>query len=396
MIALFLAPIYLLVNFYVYRRSVRWLGNFHWVLRHRAFQISYLVIYTFVSLSVVTSFLLPYSNFQRFLKALSNCWLGCFLYLLLFIAIADLIKILLQTAGRIPHRASANPRLFGISGSVVAVLAIGMSLYGMVHVADLKTTSYEVEVNKSCSSGDLTVALAADLHLGYNVGSRQVQRMVEQINAMQPDLVCLAGDIFDNEYEALDDPQAIIASLRSIQSRYGVFACYGNHDIDERLLAGFTFGNKADKSSDPRMDQLLKSAHVQLLQDESILIDDAFYLVGRRDAQKPGTWNGSRLSAKELTRQLDAKKPIFFIDHQPREFEEMAASGVDLDLSGHTHDGQIFPGNLTVNLTWQNPCGYLPVNGMHSVVTSGVGVWGPAMRVGTDSEVVRINVHFSA
>lgn len=133
----------------------------------------------------------------------------------------------------------------------------------------------------------LQVVLAADLHIGYNTGCGRMRTMVEEINVLQPDLVVLAGDIFDNEYEALDNPEELAAILGSIQSRYGVYACYGNHDVSEKILAGFTFPQEGEKASDPRMDQLLEEAGITLLRDETVLIDDAFYLCGRADSKSP-------------------------------------------------------------------------------------------------------------
>ena len=91
---------------------------------------------------------------------------------------------------------------------------------------------------------------------------------------------------------------------------------------------------------------------------------------------------------------VDKEGPVICIDHQPSELEEKAKAGVDLDLGGHTHDGQIFPGNLLIGFFWENACGMKKVDDMYSVVTSGVGVWGPAMRVGTDSEIVVVDVSF--
>lgn len=113
------------------------------------------------------------------------------------------------------------------------------------------------------------MVLLADLHLGYNIGCRQMEQMTEKVNAQNPDLVVIAGDIFDNEYEALDDPERLISILKGIKSKYGVFACYGNHDIQEKILAGFTFGSReGEKASDPRMDELLEKAGITLLRDE--------------------------------------------------------------------------------------------------------------------------------
>ena len=102
-----------------------------------------------------------------------------------------------------------------------------------------------------------------------------------------------------------------------------------------------------------------------------------------------------RKTPAELVEGLDADKPILVLDHQPRELEALAEAGVDVDLCGHTHDGQMFPGNLTVRLFWENACGCLRVGSMHSIVTSGVGLFGPNMRVGTKAEICPITVHFA-
>ena len=102
-----------------------------------------------------------------------------------------------------------------------------------------------------------------------------------------------------------------------------------------------------------------------------------------------------RKTPAELVERLDTDKPILVLDHQQRELEELAASGVDVDLCGHTHDGQMFPGNLTVRLFWENACGCLRVGSMHSIVTSGVGLFGPNMRVATRAEICPITIRFA-
>ena len=102
-----------------------------------------------------------------------------------------------------------------------------------------------------------------------------------------------------------------------------------------------------------------------------------------------------KINRWKLQKTMDREKPIIMIDHQPKELQEMADAGVDLDLSGHTHDGQLFPGNLFVKLMWENSYGYLQKGTMHNIVTSGVGLFGPNMRVGTKSEICSILVHFN-
>lgn len=223
-----------------------------------------------------------------------------------------------------------------------------------------------------------------------------MRQMVEKINEQDADLVVIAGDIFDNEWEAVDKPETISATLRGIRSKYGVYACYGNHDIEEPVLAGFTFRQSEKKESDPRMDEFLKEANITLLHEEGLLIDGRFYLYGRPDAHRPGRGIETRRTPEEITAGMDKSKPILVLDHQPKELQELAQAGVDLDLCGHTHDGQMFPGNLTIGLMWENACGYLRKGQMHNIVTSGVGVFGPDMRVGTKAEICPITIHFTS
>src|SRR5699024_4579548 len=101
-----------------------------------------------------------------------------------------------------------------------------------------------------------------------------------------------------------------------------------------------------------------------------------------------------RMSPEELLSGLDHDKPIIVMDHQPKELQELSDAGADLDLCGHTHDGQMFPGNIVTSLIWENSCGYLKKGDMHNIVTSGAGIFGPYMRVGTKSEIVAISVNF--
>ena len=227
------------------------------------------------------------------------------------------------------------------------------------------------------------------------IGCKQMEQMTEKINEQKPDLVVMAGDIFDNEYEALDDPEKLAKILRGIRSKYGVYACYGNHDIQEKILAGFTFGSKEKKESTPEMDEFLEKAGITLLRDEYVLIDDSFYLYGRPDYERPGRGIDKRKTPQEITEGMDVSLPVLVIDHEPRELQELADTGVDVDLCGHTHDGQVFPGNIVIRFFWENPCGYLKKGNMHNIVTSGVGLFGPNMRVGTKSEICDVSICFN-
>ena len=400
MVAIYLAPAYLAVCAYILFRTIHWIQVLHSIFQNVWVCRGIGLIYFFVVFSILIAFMAPASGFRRFMKLLSNYWLGVLVYTIMTVGIADGLRLLIKY----PLKNVAFPGrelLFSnvgtaVVGAVCAVIITTVSIYGMINAGNIQTTKYDISIDKKAGKLDsLNVVLIADLHLGYNIGCRHMEKMVEKINAQNPDLVVVAGDIFDNEYEALENPDRLAAILRGIQSKYGVYACYGNHDIQEKILAGFTFGGKEKKESSVKMDEFLEKSGITRLRDEYVLIDDTFYLYGRPDYERPGRGIDERKSPQEITEDLDLSLPVLVIDHEPRELQELADAGVDADLCGHTHDGQLFPGNLTIKLMWENACGYLKKGNMHSIVTSGVGLFGPNMRVGTKSEICDIMMHFN-
>lgn len=269
------------------------------------------------------------------------------------------------------------------------------TLYGVNHAKVLKNKTYDIEVSKHVEGlTKLKISLVSDLHLGRNIRFKEIRKMVNRINQSNPDIVVVAGDIFNNDYDDIVNPDGIIKELRNIKSQYGTYAVFGNHDIKESLFFGFTRHRKDSKVADDRMYEFVDKAGIKLLEDEYELIDNKFYLYGRPDYSKPGKHVSIRKTPKEITSNLDLAKPVIVIDHEPAELKELAMSGVDIDLSGHTHNGQIWPLHIPIYMIWDNPYGYKEYGKMHSIVTSGVGVYGPYMRVGSTAEVVTVNVTF--
>ncbi|GFI37334.1 UDP-2,3-diacylglucosamine pyrophosphatase LpxG [Lachnospiraceae bacterium] len=355
MLAVYLSPIYIIANSYLLIRLHRWLGTCNPLFRKTGICVAISLAYVFLVASLLIAFFLPIGPARRIMKLISNYWLGILLYLILAVLMADAICFLLFliTKRRLKCRTAA-------AGGICAMVVLVLSAWGAYNARIIQVTPYEITVNKDGGRlENLNVVLAADLHLGYNIGTAPMMQMVDKINEQNADLVVFAGDIFDNEYEALDDPEELIAVLQKIQSKHGVYACYGNHDVEEKILAGFTFGGNKKKESSIQMDEFLERAGIHLLQDEAVLIDDSFYLYGRPDAQRPGRGINMRKTAAELMGELDTEKPVIVIDHEPKELQELADAGVNIDLCGHTHDGQMFPANLITALMWENSYGYL-------------------------------------
>ena len=395
MIFLFLLPFYLGVSSYMMFRFFYWMKHCNHRFNWLRFKVPFAVVYLFMALSPVIAFLLPKSAVAIVIRRISTYWIGIMLYSLLYVVLFDLLRLIAK------HTKLKNTLLFSrgsvISiGSVVVACAVATCLYGIFNARNIKVNEYSVTVNKSCGSDKhLKAVLVADLHMGYAIGVDHITNMVEKINQQDADIVIIAGDIFDNSYDGMDDPEGIKAQLKSIKSKYGVYAVYGNHDIDEKILMGFTFDWGGKQLHNEKMTNFMKECNIKLINDESVLINDEFCLVGRRDTDKPGTEDGTRAEISELTKDLDKTKPIFVLSHEPDELQKTADAGADIDFSGHTHDGQLFPGNLTIGLFWENPCGMIKKDNMYSIVTSGVGVYGTFMRVGTDAEICSVDIDFA-
>ena len=394
MVALYLAPLYILLNVYLLRWMYLWIGSCHYLFQTMTFRIIFAIIYIFASTSLLSGFLIKKPRFiHRLLKITGNYFLGIFMYTLMVVLMADGIRLILKY---ILHAAWIQQKyVFTVTGAICAAFLVLLSLYGIFHAKKITVTPYQVTVNKKVPNmNSMKIVLLADTHFGYNAGVIHAKEIVRKINKQNPDLVCIAGDIFDNEYDAIMEPTKMEKILKKIKSHYGVYACWGNHDLNEPILAGFTFKQAPEDVKDPRMKKFLENSNIHPLRDESVLIDNRFYVIGRKDASLTEKIGETRKTPEQLISSLDKNKPVFIIDHQPKGLQELADAGADLDLCGHTHVGQLFPGNLTIKTMWENPRGLLQKDSMTNIVTSGAGVWVPAMRIGTDSEICVINVSF--
>lgn len=395
MIAVYLSPVYVLVNIYIAQRFIRWLGACGHFFQKKYIKAGVSVVYALFAFSILIGFFGLPGQAERTVVLIGNYWLGFLEYAVMVVGVMWGLCFLLRHILKNGRKRLGRRRNHVGAGIFCLAVIILCGSWGTINARIIHTTDYSFTIHKDAGDiKEMKVVLVADLHMGYNIGCRHIEDMVETINAQKPDLVVIAGDIFDNSYEALEDPDKLIQFFQKIESRYGIYACYGNHDVSEKILAGFTFSGREKKVSDPRMDEFLEKAGVVLLRDEGVLVADSFYLYGRPDAEKPGRGIDIRKSPEEITENMDQKKPIIVIDHEPKQLQELADAGVDVDLCGHTHDGQIFPVNLITSLVWENSCGYLKKGNMHNVVTSGVGVFGPNMRVGTKAEICSLTIRF--
>lgn len=378
----FFVPILLVLilggtNVYLAHRVWRWVHHFAPKLPFWVLLIFFLGMTAVMFLSVAR----PFDGWlQRAVSAVGTCWMGAFAYLTLCFLAADAVTLLgwlLRLVGLVPQDALERLRLG--AGMAATALALSLCVYGVCHAQRLYTKEYQVTLSETPQSR-MNVVFISDVHLGAVGSEARLERIVERINALEPDLVCIGGDFFDNDFSTIADPEKALQTMQKLKAPYGVYACLGNHD------AGKTFR---------AMEDFFAQAGVKLLKDEYILIDGRLILAGRLDPSPIGGAEGLRRG--ELSQVLDGADlsfPVVVLDHNPISVDTYPGQ-VDLVLSGHTHKGQIFPGELVTDAMYTVDYGYYRApSGTQAIVTSGVGIWGLPMRVGTNCEILWIQLNY--
>ena len=319
-------------------------------------------------------------NRLNILRQFSGYWIALLMYLFLLLVLFDISRLAIFLI----NRNFINPR-FNMTGmGTVLCLCLLIIVYGAINAYPVKTANYKINLR---GQGDnFRIALISDIHIGSTVGRARVSRVVDAINHTKPDMVCIAGDIFDGNPGIINDLDGIVSELKRIHAPLGVYACLGNHDVD-RMLGGGT----------GQIEKILDDAGIILLQDEAAAVTDNLYIIGRRDSRPIGM-KAARKQPANLSTDLERGRTVIVLDHQPTQFAQIEKAGADLTLSGHTHKGQIFPATLLTKNIFKKAggtyYGHWQGETMQAVVTSGAGFWGPPMRIGTNNEVAVIDIAF--
>jgi uncharacterized protein len=352
--ALFLL-IYLAICYYI--------GFNGWVWLRETFSFRYKKAYIICISFLSLSFFLDRLGSARVLAYISGSWLLIVGYGLILLPVANLIYFLLKKRG------------VKVLGGVIISFFILVFVFGSYNAWNPVVRSYDLKIDKPSYQEDLSILMVSDLHLGKTVGKNHLERLVELTKEQQPDIVLIAGDIIDDYIlPYLDENMG--EAMKQIKAPLGVYATSGNHDY---------YGDDLDI-----LHKEMEKAGIHMLADESVNIQNSFYVVGRNDLT-----DKNRKSMEELVKNLDKNQPIIMLDHQPNEIKEASANDVDVLLSGHTHGGQVAPANIITNLLYENDWGHLQKGSLHSIVSSGFGLWGPPFRIGTRSEVVMVNLQFN-
>ena len=312
---------------------------------------------------------------QRSFSPLRRFWLRVEGFLFCFLFYLTVSLLCCDAVGLLVFLLSADARAFTVSWCVAAGLSLVLVVCGAVHARRLKTVRYAVRLG----NGEHTcrVVLLSDLHIGVFVGAGYIRKVVRRVNSLSPDMVVIAGDIFDNGFaEECGQLDTVIALLRTLQTKDGVYAVLGNHD------PAFTDGS---------MQRFFREAHIRLLYND-VIPCPLFDLAGRNDRLHSKRFAEPRTPLHELLPEEPRQKPVVVLDHNPEGINEAVECGADLVLCGHTHKGQFFPLTFFTRLSHEKKhfYGQAAFGKTQAVISAGTGFFQLPIRVGTNSEISEI------
>jgi hypothetical protein len=303
-------------------------------------------------------------------------WMGLAFYLFLLALLGDMGRGVAGLAGALPRDPERRRMLARVLAAATGGVAGILSLGGMINVArgfDVRRVRVPLDKLAPHASG-YVIALITDVHVGPTIGRHFVEAIVRETNALAPDLVVIAGDLVDGTVEELGP---LVAPLAGLSARDGVFFVTGNHEYYSGADAWIAH---------------LPSLGIRVLRNERVDVRGLFELAGVDDASARRMLPNHGQDVPRAADGRDPARPLVLAAHQPKAIKDAVAASVDLQLSGHVHGGQLIPFNWLVRL--DQPV----VSGLHRFgktwlyVSAGTGYWGPPMRVGTSSELTRIEL----
>jgi len=369
--------IYTLVNFYIFKRV--WPGLTGTGIYRTIF------LYSFIFLVLAYPLGRLAENFTRnvatdFLVIVGSFYLGMMVYSFLVILIIDILRLFNHFFAIFPafitRSSQKTTHLVTLGGLLLVFL---MVFFGYVNTLFLRVRTFPIEIKKSAGElKELKLVMVSDVHLGTVIRSGRLEKIVDKINGLHPDIVLLPGDIVDEDVTSVAE-QNMARILKKLNTRFGVFACTGNHEYFGGVEAAVSYMNQGG---------------ITVLQDSVIKVADAFYIAGRKDLMSERLADG-RKSLDWILRDVDKSRPIILMDHQPYHLEVPRQNGVDLQVSGHTHHGQLFPFNYITRMIYDLSWGYAKIEDTHYYVSCGVGTWGPPIKTNSYPEVVQLKLKFT-
>lgn len=287
---------------------------------------------------------------------------------LLYIVLTSIATLIIWRIARPMRQPEKLARELRILAPALLIALFALSVYN-AYTPVVRHIS--IQINKPLAQ-PIRIGMASDTHLGILVGARQLGKLAQIMQQEKVDIILLPGDIMDDDIAAYT-AENMKPHLAKLRAPLGVYATLGNHDyfINPQAIT-----------------RAIEDAGIQVLHDQAIPINQQFWLIGR-----PDNLDTHRLPTADLVRKTNLAQPIILLDHRPDHVAEHAKLPIDLQLSGHVHNGQIFPANFIVKTIYPELAyGYKAIGNGHFVVTSGYGFWGIPFRLGSQSEVWIIDV----
>jgi uncharacterized protein len=340
----------------------KWLKNL-WVLAFVLVAAAYPVAET-----------LSHRNGGRLLSALVLAGyfaLPFLLYFIITVLVIDAAIGLLRLTRVLSKPSVRAPRFKAWRLAACLVVPVLVVVLGAVNHRVLRVREYRIEVpRRAAAAREMTIVFMSDLHFRDLVSNRFLGELTAKVNARKPDLILLGGDLLEGDRRG-ENTTRYERALRGMRAKYGVFSVPGNHE-------GFSRSGGA---------VFLERSGIRLLQDQTVVIDESLVLAGRRDGR-----SRNRKSVADLMASARHDLPVVLLAHRPTDFDDARAAGVDLQFSGHTHHGQLFPVNWITARQYDLSWGHLERGGAHLIVTSGVQGWGPPVRTVGASEIVVVHL----
>lgn len=303
---------------------------------------------------------------------------GVFLYAFLLVIFFDFIRLINYIIPFYPVFITADYQKSKLVVGIITLSIISVIIIaGYVNAKNPKIKDLNITINKKQIGFDkINIVAVSDIHLGTMVNKAKIKRLIHNINQLNPDLILIAGDIIDDNIKVVKHYD-LLNWFKDLNPKYGVYSCMGNHEYIGRAYSDLDYFEKNE---------------IHMLIDTTIKVDDKFYIIGRDDIEGKTFSGKKRKSLDELTKDIDFKLPVFLLDHQPYKLEKTAEYAVDLQFSGHTHSGQIWPFNYLTKLLFEEDWGYLKKKNTHFYVSSGYGTAVIPIRVGNKPEIVNIKI----
>ena len=369
--------VYTSLNFYVFIRG--WQVISAYPILKPVYVILFLIIaYGYVLSKVLYKFLSPVA--YDILLGVGAIWFAFLAYFILSLLFIDIIRLFNSWFNFLPTFLFKNYATTKNITGLILVIIVGLIVFlGNLNKRNIEIRTLDISIPKGESKLDeLNVVMASDIHLSPIDGERLLVRIVDKINSINPDIILLGGDIVDDKAKVLEE-RRIGESFRGLKSKYGVYSITGNHEFINEVDSCVRYAEKFG---------------IKFLRDSYELVDSSFYLIGRDDTSMPQFTGKPRKSLEEIVKDISTNHPKILLDHTPFKLEQTKQNGIDLQLSGHTHHGQIWPINLITKMIYEISWGYKKKGETHYYVSSGAGTWGPPVRTGSSSEIVNIRIKF--